>query len=181
MATWRGIAGLIAAAYFVACAAAPRPPITPPTDLSQLAGEWVGEYSNSSTGREGILAFRLEAASDSAWGQAWMTSREWGDPDVALPRDLPASNLVPALSLRFARADRVFIRGQIEVYLDPEMEWPMVMTFTGRVRGDVMQGTYIKEDPNAGRWSAGIWKVERTRFNALKAEESASSAAYPDS
>ena len=169
MATWRAIAGSIAVAHVVGCAAAPPPPITLATDLSQLAGEWLGEYSNTSMPREGILAFRLEAASDSAWGHAWMTSREWGYPDIALPKDLPASNLVPALPIRFRRSERVFIRGQIEAYLDPEMEWPMQMTFTGQVRGDVMQGTYIKQNPDAGRWSAGTWKVERTRFGAPKA------------
>jgi hypothetical protein len=127
----------------------------------------------------GILAFRLEANADAAWGQAWITSRVWGYPDIALPRDLPASNLVPALSIRFTRSDDVFVRARIEAYPDPEMEWPIVMTFTGRVRDDVMQGTYVEDDPSAGRWSAGVWKVERTRFSGPRVGEMASSSAHP--
>jgi hypothetical protein len=127
----------------------------------------------------GIVAFRLEADPDAAWGQAWITSRQWGYPDIALPRDLPSSNLVPTLSIRFTRAVGVLIQGRIEVRADPEMEWPIVMTFTGRAQGDVMQGTFIEDDPSTGTWIAGVWKVERTRFSAPKAAETASSSAHP--
>ena len=42
------------------------------SDLANLAGEWVGEYSGSQSGRSGSIIFRLAAGRDTAYGDVLM-------------------------------------------------------------------------------------------------------------
>lgn len=68
-------------------------------------------------------------------------------------RDLPE-----VLAIRFVRVAEGAVSGRLEPYLDPDCDCEASTTFTGRVHGDVIEGTFHVVSRGVsgttGRWRA---------------------------
>ena len=163
-------AAALAAILAAACGQTPRPvPISgSPADLSALEGEWVGEYhALGESGRSGTILFRLEAGADTATGDVLMhiAGRETaeilpftGDPWSNVPEDR-------ILTVSFVRAAGGTVYGRLDPYNDPVCGCEMKTTFTGRVKGNLIEGSYTSEHLNGGDRSEGLWRVVRRLRN----------------
>src|SRR5262245_26397835 len=76
------IPSVAVASLLVACATTPKPiPVSgSAADVSQLDGEWSGEYHGAGGGRSGLISFKLSAGADSASGDVLMFPRQRNDP-----------------------------------------------------------------------------------------------------
>ncbi|HSN88321.1 MAG TPA: hypothetical protein VL025_16290 [Thermoanaerobaculia bacterium] len=154
-----------------ACAAPAPPPPVPvrggPVDLTLLAGEWNGEYFGAETGRSGTIRLDLTAGEAIAYGEVVMY-----DPGhrPLVPAGLDRQEERPstqALSIRFVAVDEGIVSGSLEPYHDPECGECIVTTiFTGRVRGNVIEGTYVTHGGQAHPTTRGSWRVERAENKA---------------
>jgi hypothetical protein len=137
---------------------------TAPADLMHLEGEWVGTYhADVAHGRAGPLLFRLDAAEEVAQGCAIM--RVGGRETVegfAMEGDL-WSHVPPErlMLLVFTRGPEGTIRGTFAPYPDPVCGCEMRTVLTGRIRGNVIEGTYVMEHATGGERTLGKWRVTR--------------------
>lgn len=150
-----------------ACSTNPEPiPLSgPPADLQALEGEWVGQYhSYDASGRSGTILFRLEAGQDTARGDVLMhvAGRETADM-VPLTTD-PWANVAPdqVLKVTFVRAAGGTVHGRLDTYNDPVCGCEMRTTFTGRVQGNLIEGTYNSQHLNGADHTEGRWRVVRS-------------------
>jgi hypothetical protein len=158
----RTAALLAAAGLHGACAQAPEPAVPvagEAADLAALAGEWSGSYSSAATGRSGLIHFRLTAEDGFAQGEVTMI------PAGSLPR-LEAANRAPQaapeqLVIHFVAVAGDLVSGTIEPYRDPDCGCILSTTFQGRVRGDVIDGTFVSYGGRANLPQRGEWRVER--------------------
>lgn len=160
------LAAALAATAAVACSQTPQPvPLAgSPADLTALEGEWMGEYhSYEEAGRSGTIYFRLEAGQDTARGDVLMhiAGRETVG---AIPHESPWTN-VPEdrlLAVTFVRAAGGTVFGELDPYHDPVCGCEMKTTFTGRIKGNLVEGTYTSEHINGGDRHTGRWRVHRS-------------------
>jgi hypothetical protein len=156
---------LAAASLFSACSAvvANVPVAGPSAALRQLEGEWFGEYSGGSGGREGGLVFKLETGEKVAAGEVWMNTRGRGMnyPGSAPAMPLPAAGLVMPIAIRFVWIEENLVTGTLDLYRDPETDHILLTTFRGRVDGDSITGTFVTEDRNSGALTSGVWSARR--------------------
>lgn len=135
-----------------------------PTDVSQLVGEWYGDYDSIESGRRGSIAFRLRAGADTAEGDVIMEPRNMTDPsapDAAIPRDAFGSGK-QALSIRFVVVNANQVTGVLDPYKDPDCGCTLTTTFQGTLRGDVIEGTFHSEGSSFGHIPQdGRWRVKR--------------------
>jgi hypothetical protein len=152
---------------FLLAACASRPPSRMVVDanpyaMSQLDGKWVGDYSSPSTGRSGSIVFNLSGDRQSAQGEVIMYStivKMPGDPaTVAAARSSQAADV---LSISFVRAADNEITGKLAPYRDPNTGATVSTTFTGRMIGDTIEGSFesVSSDTNAPQH--GRWRVRR--------------------
>ena len=132
-------------------------------DLRDLAGEWEGTYSSTESGRSGTIYFRLDAASDSAFGDVWMEPTERQD---AITRDAPSApgarmRSSEALQIAFVRAEKGKVSGRLLPYQDPVTHEPLRTVFEGRLDVDHFHGTYRTRNEATGRVQRGEWTVRR--------------------
>lgn len=154
-----GLAGLL-----VACGGAqsPVPVVGRATDISKLAGEWLGEYSSAESGRSGSISFTLKAGSDTAFGDVVMTPRFAGaGPASATGQPAPIQATSPAIDIRFVRVMGGQVSGALAPYTDPTCKCPLHTTFVGRLVGDTLSGTYTSRRENASDTQQGRWRVVR--------------------
>jgi hypothetical protein len=152
----------------VGCSSAPQPvPVAgAPTDLQQLAGTWGGDYRSESNGRSGSIIFRLTAASDTAYGDVVMIpgTRVGGQPPSSPSVGLPMPPTPEVLSIAFVRAENGGVTGELKPYRDPECDCQLTTRFEGRIKGDVIEGTYssvrVSGNPSP---QTGSWKVTRKK------------------
>ena len=159
--------GLVALA--AACAAPPPPaPVSvqgSPADLATLAGEWSGDYFSADTGRSGSIRLDLRAEEGMAHGDVMMFARQ-GEPMTPAHEHSAEAGRVStqALSIRFVAVEGDLISGTIEPYRDPGCAQCVVSTtFTGRLRGDVIEGSYVTHGGPGHRTQQGRWRVERKK------------------
>jgi len=153
------------------CASEPPPP--PVTVLgthqavAALAGAWRGEYSSVATGRSGVIRFELLATTEEASGAVWMSPAFHGAAD---PRTDAGTRRGPQeLHIRFVRAlDAGNLTGTLEAYRDPECDCQLSTTFTGKLAGDVIAGTYTTQGPLGHAVTDGRWRVERERVTSVR-------------
>lgn len=157
--------GLLASAT-LACSSTPQPvPLSgPPGDVQALEGEWMGEYhSYEEASRSGTVYFRLQAGQDTAQGDVLMhiAGRETiGSVPHRVQWDQVPEDRV--LTVTFVRAAGGTVFGRLDPYHDPVCGCQMKTTFTGRVKGNLIEGTYASEHINGGDRHEGRWRVLRS-------------------
>jgi hypothetical protein len=149
----------------VACSSTPAPvPVEGKTaDLQQLAGEWEGEYSSEATGRSGTIVFKLAPGEDHAHGDVLMVPRGGGEPYRRTDAAWPEAAHVPGqlLVIRFVSASEGTVTGTLEPYRDPSCDCTVETTFTGKLQGDAIEGTFSSSSSRAAGRSGGRWRVTR--------------------
>lgn len=165
----RVLSGALIATAVLSCnqapPAGPRPLSGPPADLSVLAGEWVGTYhSYFAHGRSGAVLFRLdEGDEEEVTGRILLRvgGRETAE---ALPWEGDLWSHVPPerlISITFTRGVDGTVVGTMAPYPDPVCGCEMRTVFTGRVRGAVLEGTYVSEHANGAERNTGRWRITR--------------------
>lgn len=164
----RAILGtLIAVAFTAACASTPQPvPLSEEqADIQTLDGEWIGEYhAYDPSDRSGTILFRLQAGQDTARGDVLMHlgGRETAEmiPMTTDPWADVAEDQI--LTVTFVRAAGGAVHGQMDVYNDPVCGCEIRTTFTGRAKGNLMEGTYTSVHVNGADRTVGAWRVVRS-------------------
>ena len=166
------------AAVALACASKPSP-ITVTGDAgdrASLAGKWSGEYQSTSTGRSGSIVFNLSSTGEAASGDVIMIPRGYGK---ALERfdqtgvsggqttttNVPSQNTnnSQVLTIKLVRVSGDTVSGVLDAYRDPECNCPVETTFTGRLNGDAIDGTFATRGSQSNAPQTGTWRVKRTR------------------
>ncbi|MFW6205799.1 MAG: hypothetical protein ACOC5I_01040 [Gemmatimonadota bacterium] len=164
----RAILGtMVTAVLTAACASTPQPiPLTgAPADLAALTGEWIGEYhSYDPSGRSGTILFRLETGQDTAHGDVLMHVAGRETADVIPFTTDPWAEAAPdrILNVRFVRAAAGTVAGSMEVYHDPVCGCEVQTTFTGHIKGNLVEGTYTTAHLNGADRHTGRWRVVRS-------------------
>ena len=146
----------------MACASLPDPvPVFGDIDdVSALIGEWSGEYEGTSTGRTGSIVFDLRGATDTARGDVVMIPRASGTMPTAQgdggPLEARGSQVISISALRVARGE---VSGTLAPYNDPDCRCTVRTTFTGRLHGDTIDGTFVTQ--GAGTEQSGRWSVTK--------------------
>ena len=147
-------------------APAPVPVVGTPTDLGRLTGEWGGEYQGQTSGRSGSIVFKLAAGADTAFGDVVMIPRERRESRLPVQdpsAGLPTSRALEVLSIAFVRAADGGLSGRLIPYRDPECDCLLITRFQGRIRGDVIEGTFTSTPAEGGATQTGTWKVKRNK------------------
>ena len=140
----------------------PVPVVGLEADISQLAGEWYGEYSSVESGRNGSITFKLVAGTDSATGEVIMTPRSLNRTGGGNMQPGPTMQPTPQpLSIRFVRVSGGQVSGALDPYPDPNCGCTLHTTFVGRLQGDTLQGTYSSLHEQTRDVQKGRWRVVR--------------------
>lgn len=160
---------LTVVALSTACASTAPPSPAPLSgdiaDIRALAGEWIGEYhAYNPSGRSGTLLLRLEAGEDTARGDVLMhlAGRETAEM-IPLTTD-PWADVAEdrLLKVTFVPAAGGAVHGEVDPYSDPVCGCEMRTTFTGRVKGNLIEGTYVSVHVNGADRTTGAWRVVRS-------------------
>jgi len=149
-----------------ACGASrsPVPVVGAATDVSALAGEWVGDYSSVESGRSGSITFTLRSATDSAFGDVIMIPAGLGRPLLPWRGENVTGGLQAAastvLTIRFVRVEQGRVSGTLDPYADPRTGERLLTTFRGELKGNTIAGTYTTRLPS-GDTQTGRWSVQR--------------------
>jgi len=139
----------------------PVPVVGREADVSQLAGDWSGEYSSVESGRSGSIVFKLVAGTDSATGEVVMTpqwlTRQGGNAQPG-PTTQPVSQ---PLTISFVRVSGGQVSGALQPYPDPNCGCTLHTTFVGRLQADTLQGTYSSVHEQTRDVQKGRWRVVR--------------------
>ncbi len=151
-----------------ACATVPAPvPVAgDPAGLSQLAGEWGGQYQGTTSGRSGSIVFKLAAGADTAFGDVVMIPKERRESRMPVQdpsAGLPTPRTPEVLSIAFVRATDGGLSGRLTPYRDPDCDCMLHTQFQGRIRGDMIEGTFTSTPAEGGAASTGTWRVKRNR------------------
>lgn len=150
------------AILLAACAGRPRvvPINAKPEVLSRLSGNWVGQYGSAMTGRSGSIVFSLNGDQKSARGDVIMYSSVVTVPDdpIGLARKTHAADV---LTISFVRAADDVVSGRLDPYPDPGTGAMISTTFSGRMAGDTIEGTYESLSSASNTPVRGTWKVKR--------------------
>lgn len=134
-----------------------------PDERGSLAGTWEGTYEITDNGaRKGHLYFDLSADADTAIGYVVMSAMRY------LPRNNVPGNVYPAaaseqIPIRFISAMDGYIRGELDVYRDPECGCRLNTVFIGQRKGDRFYGTFTSRHSDTNTVAAGKWEAVRTR------------------
>lgn len=155
---------LVVAAALGMGACSYRPPPVPlrgtPSAISALAGEWLGEYSSSQTGRSGSILLRLAADADTAYGDVLMTDRSVAGASQSEnpPGRQQGVGATQLLRVAFISVGDRRISGALQPYRDPDCGCEVKTTFNGVLDGDAVSGTFETRHADgvvrAGRWNA---------------------------
>lgn len=159
------------AAVALACATKPTPVTISgdPSDRASLAGSWSGEYQSPTTGRSGSIVFNLSASGDAANGDVVMIPRGYGKALVPFNQGTAAgsvmqnTNNAQVLTIKLVRVSRDTVSGVLDAYRDPQCDCPVETTFTGRLSGDTIDGTFTTRGTQANAPQTGTWRVKRTK------------------
>lgn len=148
----------------MACQSIPEtvPLVGSPMDVSSLVGEWNGEYDGGASGRSGSIVFVLRSATDTAHGDVLMIPRAHGENAGADTRHGQLqlhSNQV--LKIAFVRVANGEVTGTLDPYTDPDCNCTVQTTFTGRLRDNTIEGTFVTRGSQLPREQTGRWRVTR--------------------
>src|SRR6266581_3237679 len=151
------------AAVALACASKPTPvTVTGDTsDRASLAGKWAGEYQSSATGRSGSIVFNLSPSGDAANGDVVMIPRDYGKALVPYSQNIAGTtamqntNTSQVLTIKLVRVSGDTVSGVLDAYRDPQCDCPVETTFTGRLSGDTIDGTFTTRGTQANATQTG--------------------------
>ena len=134
-------------------------------ETASLEGEWEGTYASPLTGRSGSILFRLQAGTDSAYGDVVMIPVQTEQVVApAAPQILQAPRTLPrVLRISFVRCEVGRVTGRLDVYEDPETGERLLTMFDGRILGDRLEGTFSTMTEGTGRVLSGEWSAKRTK------------------
>lgn len=153
---------IVAGLAVLAAACGPGAPVPVRGDVAQLAGEWVGDYQSTESGRSGSITFTLEAGQDTARGDVLMTVAGAQNPmanRVDEVRDPPRTQ---PLRIEFVQVRRGVVSGRLEQYRDPACGCLVSTVFSGSLKGDTLSGSYRTYHQEGQRIVNGVWRVTRT-------------------
>lgn len=134
-----------------------------PLNMSNLTGEWSGEYWGAANGRSGTITFSLGGARDSVFGEVTMV-----DPSGRTPRAADTGeqhrlhvHAVQSLAIAFVRVEDGKVTGKMEPYVAPDCDCVVNTSFTGAIHGDSISGSFITRTPQ-GDVDQGRWSVTRS-------------------
>jgi hypothetical protein len=157
---------VLAAASLFACGApAPPPPVAvraAAADLASLIGEWNGEYSSAASGRSGAIHLILQPGEDTAYGDVLMIPARAEGPFQPVNRDAETAGPQP-LSIRFVAVSEGVVSGTLEPYRDPDCNCVLSTTFTGTLRGNTIEGTFVSQGGPGRQVQDGRWRVDRKK------------------
>jgi hypothetical protein len=137
-----------------------------PGRLASLVGEWRGQYASPATGRSGSIVFYLAQGDDHAHGDVLMIPSSISTPYRPSARSAtdPVRPGPQILTIRFVQAEGGHVSGMLDRYEDPDCDCEVRTTFTGEIKGDRMEGTFVSLSgrPGVGR-STGWWAVIRRK------------------
>ena len=135
---------MLALAVLVACGGSQKEVAVQGSDLdlARVAGEWVGEYKGTESGRTGPVTFSLAVGSHTAEGQVVMGG--------ATP-----------LKIEFVKVKNDEVKGTIAPYTDPNCSCEVQTTFLGTFASDAINGTFETKVGATGQTQTGTWSVTR--------------------
>jgi hypothetical protein len=149
------------AALVMAACVVPATPIPVRGNLEPLAGEWSGYDSSAETARQGSIVFTLKAGTDTASGDVLMIpNREELGPSAPTRIDPPGPG-PRVIRINFVRCEGNEVTGWMNPYPDPDTGEATYTTFTGIIKGNRLEGTYVAYGESSGRQSTGKWSVKR--------------------
>jgi hypothetical protein len=157
------VTAIAAAVWACSTSPGPVPVVADEGELLQLAGEWQGYYDSPAVDRHGSIVFNLEAGRDTAYGDVTMVPRGWTRPlgpeedPAAAARGAPIPEV---LQIRFIRVEYGVVSGTMEPYKDPDCGCSVYTTFTGQLKGNVIEGKFTAR-PGDGPPYQGTWMVTR--------------------
>ena len=162
----RARALVLAVLGVVGCRYQPPPVLlhgTPP-EIAALAGDWSGEYSGAQSGRAGSISFRITAGRDTAFGDVAMIGNAGQRPVAAddARNHLAHARSADVLHVTFVRVAEGRVSGALEPYTAPDCQCVVSTTFSGTLRGDVVDGTFVTRGAS-GLEQSGRWRVTRRR------------------
>lgn len=133
------------------------------SELSAIAGEWVGDYSGAQSGRSGGISFTVQAGKDTAYGDVTMTpllnqslrAADHGTPEHA--RHVSAPEL---LRVTFIRVRGGSVEGSLEPYIAPDCNCVVSTVFRGALQGNEIKGDFETRG-EGGLRQVGNWTVKR--------------------
>lgn len=134
--------------------------------IAALAGRWEGTYESETTGREGVLAFELSAAGDTARGEilmmpAW-TDEPFQGSNRGEPREPRTVRPPKPLQIHFVRIEEGQVLGRLDPYTDPNCRCEVRTSFIGSIDGDEIRGIFAIRGLKT--WLAfGEWRAHRVR------------------
>lgn len=168
--TRTSLGGFTLALALAATACASRlPPIQlegAPADVAQLVGNWAGEYiSDTAFEPSGSILFSLQAGEKHAYGDVLMTRRgadrayERYDPEHPTGRSVGLAQRLPILIVRTKDG---YVTGELDPYWDFDRECEAHTAFRGRIRGNVIKGTYETRFEGPFLRRTGQWQVAKS-------------------
>jgi hypothetical protein len=150
-----------------ACASTPRVVTlhADPAAREALLGSWRGSYTIDYR-RGGAISFVLVPGENDAHGDVLMTPAGATQPYAPGMRDgLPPaggpSGGSELLSIRFIRAEDGSVSGMLTPYWDPERTCTAQATFSGKVDGASMTGTFVSTCDRGVPTYTGRWTMRR--------------------
>lgn len=146
------------------CHSTPSQPVPVGGDILALAGAWEGSYEAADGSRQGVIDFRLQAGSDTAFGDVMMVPR--GGEQAVRPEDRtgqPVREGTPPrlLSIRFVRISGGELSGELDPYQDPDCGCVLHTLFRGRLIADTLKGRYVSRDQDGAPTREGRWRAVR--------------------
>jgi hypothetical protein len=153
-------------ATVMACASNPTPVTVTgnPADRASLAGKWEGDYQSPATGRTGSIVFDLSPSGEAAHGDVVMIPAGYGkalERFSAGPTNIQSPAASQVLTIRLVQVADGGVNGVLDAYRDPQCDCPVETTFSGRLTGDTIEGTFTTRGTQIPAQS-GTWRVKRT-------------------
>lgn len=130
-----------------------------PADLAAMNGYWVGEYSNTESGKAGTISLMIRSSTDTALGDMVIAAAGSSPAiaaDVMTHRDHSAAPEV--LRVTFRRVFGGMVEGAVEEYFSTDCSCVVTTVFQTTPSKNRLEGAYVTSNAGGfrqqGRWSA---------------------------